>query len=131
MSIFIKELEEVIVSVYETGVTLEEAEKLAGRFLHAQLQVSTLLKEADLNARMRKSGLKAVKAAAYTNIVGKSDKKPTEAAIDAMITSDEIVDSEQQGFDKAEVERDELERVYNVCREAHVYLRGIAKGRFE
>lgn len=124
-------LEEKIRSTYETGVTMDEAERLAAEFLHAQMVVSSELKAADLDARMRKTGVKAVRAALYTNIVGNADKKPTEAAIEAQITSDTMVQSEQDALDAADVLRDELTRLYNIFREAHVYYRGIAKGRFE
>lgn len=124
-------LETKIQKSYEDGVTLEEAEKLAGEFLYAQLQVSSELKKADLDARLRKNGTKAIRAAIYLDIVQKSDKKPTEAQIAAMVDTDKIVQEEQQAFDTAEVNRDELERFYNIFQNAHVHFRGIAKGRFE
>jgi len=38
------------------------------------------------------------------------------------------VGNEQDALDKAEVEKDELTRIYNIFKEAHVYFRGIAKG---
>lgn len=126
-----KELEQAIKDSYESGVTLEEAEKLAGRFLHAQIQTSEQLKQFDLDARMRKTGLKAVRANIYAEITGKADKKPTEAAIENEIVRNTIVQNEQDKLDEAEVDRDELTRYYNIFREAHVYFRGIAKGRFE
>lgn len=128
---FIADLESIIIKIYEEGVSLDEAEKLAGRFLHAQLQVSALLKVEDLSARMRKSGLKAIKAAVYTNACKGVDKKPTEAMLAAIVDSDELVGGEQNAFDTAEVERDEFERLYNVYREAHIFLRGVSKGRFD
>ncbi len=128
---FCEQLETKIQSSYENGVTLEQAEKLAGEFLHAQLKVSTELKKHDLDARMRKSGVKAVRAAIYADTCSKTDKKPTEAAIDHTINSNEIVQSEQLELDKAEVERDDLERYYSVFREAHIYYRGVSKGRFD
>lgn len=125
------ELEEKIQKSYEEGVTMESAEKLAGEFLVAQLRVSEELKSADLDSRLRKTGVKAVRAAIYLDIVQRSEKKPTEAQIEATINTDKIVGSEQESFDKAEVERDNLERYYNVFREAHQHFRIIAKGRFE
>lgn len=126
-----KKLEEKIANAYEAGVSLEEAEKLAGEFLFAQLAVSTELKKADLDSRMRKSGVKAIRAAIYLDAATKGEKKPTEAALTAMLDSNELVVGEQKSFDEAEVERDSLERYYSIFREAHVYFRGIAKGRFD
>lgn len=126
-----KEIEQAIASAHTEGVTLDQAEKLAAKTLHAQIAVSTELASVDLNARMSKSGLKAIKAAVYMNVVSQSDKKPTEAAISAIIDYDETVAQAQNALDKNEVERDELNRYYDIFREAHIYFRGIAKGRFE
>lgn len=124
-----KELADIIESTYTEGVTLEEAEKLAARFLHAQLQVSSELAKLDLDARMRKSGVKAIRAAVYLD-KRSSGEKVTEATLAAMVDSDSIVSGEQEGLDKAEVSRDELERMYNVFQNGHIYYRGIAKGNF-
>jgi len=126
-----KQLEAKIQQSYEQGTTMEEAEKLAGEFLSAQMAVSEELKAKDLDSRMRKSGLKAVRASAYLEIVQKADKKPTETQIDSMINTDSLVSQEQDGYDKAEVEKEALERYYNIFREAHIFYRGVSKGRFE
>lgn len=126
-----EQLENKIQDSYEQGVTLEEAEKLAGEFLYAQLRVSAELKTADLDSRMKKSGVKSVRAAIYLDILQKNDKKPTEAAISALIDSDKIVLSEQENFDVSEVNRAELERYYDIFQNAHVHFRTIAKGRFD
>lgn len=120
-------LEAQIVTSYESGVTLDQAEKLAGEFLYAQMAVSNELKKADLSARMRKSGVKAIRAALYTEARTKTEKT-TEAAITALLDSNELVANEQQSYDEAEVERDELERLYNIFQQAHVYFRQLAKG---
>jgi hypothetical protein len=125
-----KQLEVKIQNSYENGVTLEEAEKLAGEFLYAQMQVSEELKKADLDSRLRKTGVKSIRAAIYLDIVQKNDKRPTEANITAMIDSDQIVVGEQEAFDSAEVTRDELERYYDIFLNAHIYYRGVAKGNF-
>lgn len=126
-----KQLESKIQNSYEQGVTVDEAEKLAAEFLYSQLQVSGELKKVDLDSRMRKSGVKAIKAAVYLDIVQKSEKKPTESQMTALIDSDKIVASEQEALDKAEVSRDEMERYYNIFSNAHIYYRGISKGRFD
>lgn len=128
-----KQLESKIVAAYEEGVTLEVAERLAGEFLFAQLQVSAQLKTASLDSRMRKSGVKAVRAAIYLESAkpGADGKKPTEAALTALLDSNELVNGEQTAFDEAEVAAEELERYYNIFQNAHIYFRGIAKGKFE
>ncbi len=80
---------------------------------------------------MRKSGVKAVRAAIYLDIVQKSEKKPTEAQISAQIESDKLVLDEQRDLDSSEVSRDELERYYNIFQNAHVHYRNVSKGKFE
>lgn len=123
-------LEAKIQAAYEQGTTLEAAERLASEFLYAQLQISCTLRNKDLDARMKKSGTKAVKAAIYLDIVQKADKKPTEAQIAAMIDSNDLVSGEQNALDEAEVDRDELERYYDIFTNAHIHFRGLAKGQF-
>ena len=125
------ELEEEIKSAYESSVTMEEAEKLAGKFLYAMIQVSKELQEEDLSSRMRKAGLKAVKAAVYLDSCSKSEKKPTEAQLEAFINTNELVAGEQKRFDESESRRDSLQNYFNIFKEAHVHFRGISKGRFE
>jgi hypothetical protein len=124
-------LEAEITNSYEVGVSANKAEELAGRFLQAQFAVSSELAKKDLDSRMRKSGLKAVKAAIYMDAASKGDKKPTEASLSATVDMNELVQGEQHALDEAEVERDELERYYNVFRESHIFYRGISKGKFE
>jgi hypothetical protein len=130
MSEFYKNLEAKIQATYESGVTIDVAEALAAEFLHAQIRVSEELKKADLNARMHKSGLKAVKAAVYFDIVKQNDKKPTESALEHAINTSPMVNGEQEELDVAESERDNLERYYNIFRDAHIFFRGISKGNF-
>lgn len=125
------DLETIIQNAYADGTTLAESEKFAAHFLSAQIQASTQLAKMDLDARMRKTGLKAVKAAIYMDAATKTEKKPTEAALSATVDMNEVVQSEQTTLDTAEVERDEVERLYNVYREAHIFFRGVAKGKFE
>lgn len=127
----LKDLESKIQEAYTKGVTLEEAERLAAEFLHAQLWISAQLKKADLDSRMKKSGVKAIRAALYLETVKSSDKKPTEAAIDATLNSNELVIGEQRLLDEAEVDKAELERYYDVFANAHIFFRGVSKGRFE
>lgn len=125
------ELEITIQDTYTQGVSLEEAEKMAAKFLYAQLQVSTELKKSDLSSKMRKAGVKSVRASVYLEGATKGDKKPSDVLLQAQVDVNELVQSEQQGLDESEADRDELERYYNIFREAHIYFRGISKGRFE
>lgn len=126
-----EKLEAEIIQSYTEGVTLEDAEKLAGQFLHAQMRVSEELKKADLDARMRKSGLKTVKAVVYQDAIAKADKKPTEGALEHIINADELVNGEQDAFDEAEVERDNLDRYFSIFTNAYHHFKAIAKGRFD
>lgn len=127
----LKELEKDIQNAYESSPTIEEAEKLAAKFLIAQLSVGAELAKADLDARMRKTGLKAVKAAVYLEAATKGDKKPSDVLIGAIVDSDKVVSETQDGFDRAEVYRNEFENYLSVFRDAHIYFRTLAKGRFE
>jgi hypothetical protein len=116
---------------YEEGVTLEQAEKLAGEFLHAQMDLANELKAADLDARMRKSGLKAIRAAVFLEAVSSSEKKPTDSTLTAIIDSHETVAAQQDLLDKAEVNRDHLQNFLDIFHEAHLHFRAISRGRFE
>jgi len=127
---FYADLETKIIQTYEEGIAVEAAERLAAEFLRAQLVCSADLAKADLDARMRKTGVKAVRAAIYTATCSGADKKPTEAAIEHSINSNDVVQQEQNGLDEAEVTRNELERYFSVFQNAHIYYRGIAKGNF-
>jgi hypothetical protein len=126
----VNSLNKKIQESYEQGITLESAERLASEFLFALMQVSTELKKADLNARMRKAGVKAIRGAIYHDIVSKADKKPTEGAIEHQLNTDELVRGEQSQLDEAEVDKAELERHYEIFNNAHIHFRGIAKGSF-
>lgn len=126
----IKDLEAKIVTTYTEGVTVDEAEKLAARFLYAQMQISEALRSADLDARMRKSGLKAVRATVYLDGATKGDKKPSDVLLGAQVDIHEVVQQEADAYEKAEAHKDNLERYYNIAREGHIYFRSIAKGAF-
>lgn len=125
------ELEVKIQDSYESGISLEEAERLATQFLTAQLQVSRELQKADLDARMRKSGVKAIRAAIYLEAATKGDKKPSDVMLEAIVNSNDLVAGEQQRYDEAESALGSLERYYNIFREAHVHFRQLSKGKFE
>lgn len=122
------ELEKIIQNAYTEGITLDEAERLAGNFLHATMQVSAELTKADLDARTRKSGVKGVRAAIYLDTVQSAEKKPTEAQIAALIDTNAVVAGEQSALDTAEVLKGELERYYDIFNQAHVYFRQMSRG---
>ncbi len=125
---FCTELEEKVINSYSNGVSLDEAERNAGQFLHATMVVGAELTRADLDARTRKSGVKGIRAAIYLDIVQTTDKKPTETAIDSMITVNKLVAAEQKALDSAEVRKAELERLYDIFNQAHVYFRQMSRG---
>lgn len=131
MNKFYEQLRAEIQASYEQGVTLTEAEMLSAKFLDAQLRVADGLRQADLDARMRKAGLKAIKAAVYLEEAKKGDKKPSDVFIASVVDRHELVLSEQTAFDEAEVHRDHLQNYLQVFREAHVHFRQLSKGRFE
>lgn len=125
-----KALEQEIIRTYSEHVTCEQAEKLAARMLHIQMRVSEELRTAELDMRMRKAGLSAVRATVRSNLCNQSEKKPTEGTIECAILTDETVSREQDSFDKAEVNCNHLKRLYGIFENAHIYYRGIAKGTF-
>ncbi len=124
---YVETLEAKIINSHENGTTLVEAEKLAGEFLAAQMRVSAELAKVDLDSRMRRTGVKAVKAGVYMDAATKDVKKPTEAALSAIIDTNEIVIREQNDYDGAEVIKAEYERLYSVFQNAHIFYRTIAK----
>jgi membrane-bound lytic murein transglycosylase B len=126
---FIASLEAKIVASYSSGITMEEAERLAGEFLAGQLQLSEIIRVADLDARTRKQGLKAIKAALYLEAATKTEKKPSDTMLENLVTQNELVAGEQTAYDQAEAELANLERIYGVFKEAHVHFRGISRGQ--
>lgn len=128
---YCKYLEAKIVASYERGVTIEAAEKLAGEFLVAQLKVSDELERVDLDARMKKSGYKAIRASVFLSTIQKEGKKPSDSHLEAIIDADRLVNKERDNLDIAESQRGNLDRYYSVFSNAHIHFRTIAKGKFE
>jgi hypothetical protein len=122
-----QELTDAIKASYETSVTVSEAEVLAARFLYAQISLAQELEKVDLDCRMKKTGLKAIKAAVYLEEAAKGEKKPSDAFLQAKVDLNEIVTNETKSFDEAEVYREKLENYMNIVKEAHIFYRGIAK----
>ncbi len=126
-----EQLENEIRVSYEQGVSLETAEKLSARFLEALMLTARELKKSSLDAKMRKAGVKAIRAAIRLEEISKQEKKPSESTLDAIVDSNSIVSGEEKRLYEAEEERDELERYFSTFKEAHVYYRGLSRGRFE
>lgn len=126
-----KELEAAITTSYEEGVALDEAEKMATKFLAGMLAVSERLKNSSLDAKMRKQGAKAVRAALRLEEMKGAERKPTESTLDALVDTNELVQGEETRQYEAEETRDELQRKYDIYKEGHIHFRSIAKGRFE
>ena len=80
---------------------------------------------------MRKTGVKATRAATYLAEVQKNDKKPADSMLTAIVDSDDKVQTIQDDYDSAEVEKAELDRLFDIFGNAHIHFRTIAKGRFE
>ena len=131
MNDYLEALADKIKNTYESGVTMDEAEKLAAEFLHAQIKVAEKLADIDLTARMRKSGYKAVAAAIYMEAATKQEKKPSDTLLENTVLLNKVVQRERDELDAAEAQRDSLQNYFNIFKEAHIYYRGIAKGRFE
>lgn len=120
-------LEERIKSAYAEGVTVEESERLAAEFLYAQIRITEALRVYSLDARMRKAGLKAVKAAVFLDGARQGEKKPSDGILNAQVDISDLVGSEQRGFDEAEVATEALQNYLRIFDSAHVYFRQLAK----
>ncbi len=90
--------------------------------------MSNALRIASLDAKMRKAGVKSVRAAVYLAEVQKSDKKPTEAMLSSIIDTTDIVNSEEEALYRAETSADELQRYYDIFGASHVYYRQVSRG---
>lgn len=126
-----EELKAIVESAYESAVDMMEAERLAARFLSAQMQIASELAKVDLDARMRKSGVKAVRAEVYKTEMAKYDKKPSDSVLEAEVNSSEIVRAEQDAFDKVD-SRNEILNIYlGIFKDAHIFFRTVSKGKFD
>ena len=123
-----KQLVDQIGKAANETVTIEDAERIAGFSLFVMNSLSEQLKTLDIERRMRKSGLKAIKSATRITETKKHDKKPTEGALDDAVNTNELVISEEQAFDDAEVETEETKRQYDIAAESHLYFRSLMKG---
>jgi hypothetical protein len=123
-----EELKKAIQQAYEEGVSLEDAERHAARCLDAQIGLNEVIQTSALDARLKKNGYKTLRASNYLAIVQASDKKPTEAAIDATLSTTPEVTAAEDAYQTAEIETEALKRYFDIFRDAHIYFRGVAKG---
>jgi SHS2 domain-containing protein len=127
------ELRAEIKRVSAEGVSIEDAERLAAKFLDALLELGGFdgrIRHADLDVRMKKNGYKTLRAKVYLQTVQGQEKKPTESAIEAAIATNTEVSKQQDLYEKAETDAEALHRIYDVFRDCHIYFRGVAKGNF-
>lgn len=124
----IESLKTKLTNSYTEGISIEEAEKLAGEFLSVMWLTSDALEVSGLDARMRKAGLKAIRAAVYLDACKASDKKPSDVWLENFVTSDKLVTEEQRGFDESEERRNKLERDYEILNQGHIYFRQQSRG---
>jgi hypothetical protein len=127
----VKDLKQEIVKAYEQGVTIVEAERLAALTLHARLLLSDEIKVIDLDAKMRRNGVKSVRANAYMEELSKHDKKPAEGFLENAVNLNQEVLNEEISFFEVESERNRLESYLDIFKDAHLYFRQICKGTFE
>lgn len=116
---------------YSETPTINEAEKLASKFLHAEILLAQEFRLADLDARMKKSGLKAIKSAVYMEHATAQDKKPSDTFLQNVVDSSALVVRAQNDLDSAEVNVEYVKNYISIFKEAHIHFRGISKGRFE
>jgi len=126
-----KTLEQKIIKSYTEGTNLVDAESLAAEFLAAQIQISEEVKEESIRHRMLKADLKEKAAAVLYNAATAGDKKPSDSILQALVDKDPGVKEAYQVHVVSEERANELERLYNIFRESHIYYRAIGKGRFD
>ena len=125
-----EKLVEKIQETYLSGTTLEDAERTAAGALAAMIALDETLKVSGLDCRMRKAGVKSLRAAVRGEEIKKYEKKPAEGVLEDAVNLDPIVRDQQAALDAAEEERDSLERKKEIALNAHLYFRSIAKGSF-
>lgn len=125
------EFRESIQKAYEEGVTMQQAERLAAKTLQIRMLISDEIKSRDLDARMKKHGVKVTRAEAYMEELSKHEKKPAEAYMEHAINQSLLVNASEKMYADAETTKDRLQTYLDVAKDAHLYFRQIAKGTFE
>lgn len=124
---YLQELENKIKDAYESSITITEAEKLAGEFLVAQMKVNAKIRVLALDARMRKQGVKAIRASVYLEKARAVEKKPSDSWLDSEVQRDPLVLTEQKSFDEAETEAEMYQNYLRIFDSCHVYFRQLSK----
>lgn len=127
----VADLQVAVNSAYDSGVTMEEAERMAAKCLSAQLDIARALSASDLDSRMRKNGLKASKANAYLMEVNKHEKKPSDTLLENIVASDLSVQAAQNSFETSDARKESLNLYFGIFKDAHIYFRGISKGNYQ
>lgn len=127
----IDELKSAVERAYNEGVTIPEAEKLAARTLSIRMAIADEIKTKDLDARMKKHGVKAVRGAAYSLEIGKFEKKPTESALEAAVNMSKTVHAAEEEYAEADTEKDRLQAYSDVFKDSHIFFRQLCKGTYE
>jgi hypothetical protein len=124
------DLKSQVEKAYSHGVSIEDAERFAAKCLSAQITIAEELITADLDARMKKNGVKAIKAAIWHEAATKDEKKPSDKMLDSIVDMNKLVQDEQAGFDRADAEKDNLNVLLGIFRDAHIYFRSISKNAY-
>lgn len=125
------DLQHEIARAYQGDVTISDAEKLAAKFLLAQMEVADELSQYDLDARMKKNGVKAKRAMVYMEAATRSDKKPSDTLLEHHVAMDPGVQLAQNTYEESDAKRESLSLYLGIFKDAHIYFRGISKGRYE
>jgi hypothetical protein len=127
MKDLIEQLQKRVSEVYENGTTVSQSEEITHELADAEFKLVTMITPLDLDARMRRHGVKQIRAAVYLDIIKNSEKKPTEAQIAAMVDSDSLVSDAQKGYDGAEAALAEAERLLDAVHNSQVVFRTLMK----
>lgn len=125
------ELKDILEKAYEHGLTFQEAEKVASQTLSLRIALADELRAVDLDAKMKKHGVKAVRAAVYMEEIKKHEKKPAEAYLDNAVNLSPLVEQEERAYATAQVNCDHLVTYLDIMKDAHIFFRTVAKGNFE
>jgi hypothetical protein len=120
----------LVKAAYESGTTMEEAERHAARFLEAQMNIAAELAKLDLDARMKKNGMKAAKAQVYIDLCAATEKKPSDIYLEQQVALSKIANTAVDLYEHADARRENLMLYLGIFKDAHIYFRGIAKGGF-
>lgn len=126
-----QELKQSIERAYAEGVTMQEAERLAAKTLSVRMMLADSIQVADLDARMRRHGVKAVRASAYMEELSKHEKKPAEGFLENAVNLNPDVAQEEREYATVDTEKDRFFTYLGIMADAHIFFRNVAKGSYE